>query len=422
VKKIIFVLSLVLVLVLPSMVMAGPETIIRIDSETVEFNEDLGFPFIDENYRTQVPFRATMEKYGAEVDWDGENNTAVAVKDGIVVKVPLGEKFILKNDEKIEIDSPALMKDGRIYLPIRHVIEAFGSKVEWDEAFNTVVIAEEDLDIRELLLTAYDKSNQWENFDSLMTMFMEIPIKDEEGQDQRLEIEMLMEMTAFQEPFKAKASMDMIIDFGGLKFPQNIMNMYYNIEDGKMTTYMEMPIADGQMQWVKQSQESELFENLIKDKEASMKANSESIVDVKYFGKYLDEKDRSLLRVENTTSFEAYEDLLGGYVDILTSSGKEEDQMAAEILTNMDDMIFIVYIDEDSGEIVKYEMDLGPLMKSMFDNMGDLIPKEEMGILSDLKVLMEMEILNVNEAEDFEIPEEALNAVEVEELDIPQML
>lgn len=99
-KKIVFILSLVLLLALSSVNAFADDVIINIDSTKVEFNEDLGFPFVDENNRTQVPFRATLEKYGAVVEWDQETSTAIATKDEIVVKVPIGENYILKNDEK----------------------------------------------------------------------------------------------------------------------------------------------------------------------------------------------------------------------------------------------------------------------------------------------------------------------------------
>jgi hypothetical protein len=43
------------------------------------------------------------------------------------------------------------------------------------------------------------------------------------------------------------------------------------------------------------------------------------------------------------------------------------------------------------------------------------VPAEEMEVLKSLKAVMTMEILNINSAEDFEIPEEALNAPEMSE-------
>lgn len=416
-KKFVFVLSLVLILALSSAVFADSEIIIRIDSEKVEFNEDLGFPFLDENSRTQVPFRATMEKYGADVEWDNENNMAIAKIGEITVKVPIGEKFILKNDEKIETDAAAVLKDKRTFLPIRHVVEAFGSEVHWDGKLNTVVITTEPIDAKEILLDAYAKSYDWKNFDANMKMEMTIPTPNEQGVIQNLEVVMDMKMTAFQDPLKAMASADMMMDLGEMKINQHMMDLYYSLEDNKFTMYMGMTDENGETTWFKQTQENDLFATLNKDKKENIELNKESITDVKFYGKYVDENGKILLRVENTTSFDVYQEMLGGYMEMLSSSGKQEDILAANMLANMGDITFVLYIDEETGEIVKYDMDLSSLMKSMFEGMGELLPQEGLDMLRNLKVNVEVEILNINQAKDFEIPEEALKAPEMPTLE-----
>lgn len=138
----LIVLTIILTILGLNTVFANNDNIIKISiyGEDVEFNDDLGYPFIDSNSRTQVPFRVTLEKYGAKVSWDGENNRAVAEKDGIKIEVPIGEKYIYKNGEKIENDTKALIKKGRTYLPIRVVMEAFGCEVDWNGEIRTVEI------------------------------------------------------------------------------------------------------------------------------------------------------------------------------------------------------------------------------------------------------------------------------------------
>lgn len=129
-KRIAFVLSFVLILALFSVSAFAEEIIINIDSTKVEFNDDLGFPFIDENFRTLVPFRATLEKYGAEVEWNNDTRTATASKDEIVIEIPIDENYIIKNGQEVTVDTAAKIVNGRTYLPIRPVVEAFGSEVE----------------------------------------------------------------------------------------------------------------------------------------------------------------------------------------------------------------------------------------------------------------------------------------------------
>lgn len=131
------ILRLILVFILlfilsMSVVASKNDVTIMIDSQEVEFNAASGEPFIDANGRTQVPLRVVMEQYGCRVEWDGSNNTAVITKSQTKVVVPIGQSYIMVNGETVIIDTAAVIRNGRTYLPIRAVLEAFGADVNWD--------------------------------------------------------------------------------------------------------------------------------------------------------------------------------------------------------------------------------------------------------------------------------------------------
>lgn len=113
---------------------------IILDSKQVTFNSSSGSPFIDNNNRTQVPFRQTMEAFGCSVSWDANNRIAIAEKNGITVNVPINKSYILKDGKRINNDTIAIIKDGRTYLPIRVVLEAFNAKVDWNASSNSVIV------------------------------------------------------------------------------------------------------------------------------------------------------------------------------------------------------------------------------------------------------------------------------------------
>lgn len=418
-KKSIFILSLILILTMVSAVsFAQGEVVIRIDSSNVVFDNLVGTPFIDLNNRTLVPFRVTLESYGAEVNWNSETRTAIAKKGDITIEVPIGENFILKNGEKIENDTAAVIKEEKTYLPIRKVIEAFGSEVQWDEKVKTVVITTEPIDGRKMLMDAYAKSYEWENYNMDMLMNMSMVMPSELGVG-KMDMVMNMDMTAFMKPMKVKAIANMEIDMGGEKMSQPLMEMYYAVEDDKFTTYIGMYDETGKITWVKSEVENELFTEMLDyDLEKNMELNEKSIKDVRFLGKYTDKNGRTVLKLENTTSFEAYNEIMGGYLNILSSSAKEEDLMAMEMLKNMDDITFVIYVDELTREIVSYEMDLSSFMKSILSSMSgdEAIPAEALEIFNNLEMTMEMDVMNINKAEKFEIPKEALNAPLAESL------
>ncbi|MDP3387432.1 MAG: stalk domain-containing protein [Eubacteriales bacterium] len=108
--------------------------------EYIQYDDSYGFPFIDNNDRTQVPFRITLEYFGAKVDWIPESNTAVAVLNGITVKIPIGKPYVLVNDELVYNDTISVIKNDRTYLPIRVVLESFGFELDWNSYTQTVIV------------------------------------------------------------------------------------------------------------------------------------------------------------------------------------------------------------------------------------------------------------------------------------------
>ncbi len=119
---------------------AASDIAVTIDGEKVIFSSDSGSPFIDSNGRSLVPLRITTETYGCSVYWDNENRNAIVYKDGVTVVCPIDESYIEINGERVEIDTAAVIKDGRTYLPIRCVLEAMGAAVGWENASKTVLV------------------------------------------------------------------------------------------------------------------------------------------------------------------------------------------------------------------------------------------------------------------------------------------
>lgn len=137
-KKRILALSAVLSLSMAVPAFAGIG--VMIDERTVPFSLSSGSPIIDENSRTLVPLRAAMEAFGCDVSWDEPTKTATVTKDDTTVKVPVGRSIIYVDYVPVVNDTSAKIVDGRVYLPIRAVLEAFGASVGWDEKTQSVSV------------------------------------------------------------------------------------------------------------------------------------------------------------------------------------------------------------------------------------------------------------------------------------------
>lgn len=93
-----------------------------------------------ENGRILVPIRAIGEAMGANVTWDQTNNTVIAVRDNTTVIIPLGSTTPTLNGTTINIDAAAQAVDGRILVPLRFVVEAFGGTVLWNQSMEAISI------------------------------------------------------------------------------------------------------------------------------------------------------------------------------------------------------------------------------------------------------------------------------------------
>lgn len=113
---------------------------IAIDGYIVSFDNNYGWPYINGDSRTMVPFAATMLAYGVSVSWDGKTGTASAYNSSTRVDVPIGQKYIVVNGVKQEIDTSAAIVNSRTYLPIAAVLQAFGAAVKWDGTAHMVEV------------------------------------------------------------------------------------------------------------------------------------------------------------------------------------------------------------------------------------------------------------------------------------------
>lgn len=104
--------------------------------------EELKFdtpPVIKEG-RVLIPVRAVVNALGAEVKWDQETKTVTITKDGKTITLQLESKTAIVDGQEVELDVPAGIQNGRTIVPLRFIMQAFNSNVEWDGENNTVII------------------------------------------------------------------------------------------------------------------------------------------------------------------------------------------------------------------------------------------------------------------------------------------
>jgi len=75
---------------------------------------------------TYVPYRFIGEPFGAKVEWVQQTRSVRATIGTTTIELTINSKKAIINGVPTTLQSPAIIKDGRTFVPIRFIGEAFG--------------------------------------------------------------------------------------------------------------------------------------------------------------------------------------------------------------------------------------------------------------------------------------------------------
>lgn len=88
-------------------------------------------PYV-KNSRTLAPLRFVGESLGANVNWDQKTSTVTIQGNSRAIKLKLGGTQMTVNGVVKKLDVPAQFSNGRVFVPLRAISEAFGKQVFYD--------------------------------------------------------------------------------------------------------------------------------------------------------------------------------------------------------------------------------------------------------------------------------------------------
>ena len=116
---------------------------VAINGSNIAISSSYGTPFIDSANRTMVPIRVVSENLGAKVAWDQSTQTATINGS---IKIKIGSNVIETTYGQITMDTKAVIKDSRTYIPFRFMGNALGYDVNWTDNTKTAnIITKSDL-------------------------------------------------------------------------------------------------------------------------------------------------------------------------------------------------------------------------------------------------------------------------------------
>jgi len=117
---------------------------VKVNNKVIDFPDKK--PYMVYTYqRVMIPVRFVSEALGAKVEWDINTKTLKMIRSGKTITMKLGEKQAFVNGERYLFESPAAMKDNRIFVPLRFISEIFGCNVEYFSKEKTAVITSGEL-------------------------------------------------------------------------------------------------------------------------------------------------------------------------------------------------------------------------------------------------------------------------------------
>lgn len=229
-------------------------------------------------------------------------------------------------------------------------------------------------------------------------------------QAEQLSLALTGNITYFADPLKLKAELN--ADLGQLG-AQDIV-IYMEQAGDEILTYTQMPDASGEGEWSKTSMSLSSYNDL---KESNSQfdqwiASSEDLGEEMV-------NDTATTKLQATISGASIGEVIAnsGALDSLDSLGLPID--ISGLLTNMDDFTMTYWLTEDNF-LVKSEVDLSGFFQRLIDEFIPIV--QELAALSGSEMpeytisldhlTFTTDLSAYNAAEDFQIPEEALNAID----------
>lgn len=121
---------------------------IYINNNIQSIPEDMGRAYLDKDTnRVMVPIRYISENMGAQINYyqkkEAKTSGILIGAVDVLVEIDINSTKAKVNkagiDNIVDLDSPAILYDGRTYVPIRFISETLGLSVDWKD--NSVYIS-----------------------------------------------------------------------------------------------------------------------------------------------------------------------------------------------------------------------------------------------------------------------------------------
>ncbi|KNY29150.1 copper amine oxidase N-terminal domain-containing protein [Pseudobacteroides cellulosolvens] len=327
--------------------------------------------------RTMLPFREVSVNLGVKNDndhiaWNGNDRSIALKKDDVNVSLKIGSNKATVNSVEQTLDVEPVLYNGNTYIPARFVSQAFGKKVVWDQASNSVMIREE------------------EEFNKVKSILEKSNEATKDAKTMKCSYTADMNMTIVGQKSNVKMSGDMEMDVKNF-----IMHMTSTVNMLGMSLPTEQYMADNKVytkdpmsgSWIYQEMDMEQFQ-----KQLSQQASIE-LSDKMYAGLTVDDSSKDEIILKGNIYMDSLMSQLG---DNVKGTGIEYNSVYMEM--SLDKTTYV-------PKSAKMDMSI---------TMNQTIEGSTQKIDADMK--MEMKYTDFNGDYEIKVPDEVISTAKKAEL------
>ncbi|WP_026183745.1 DUF6612 family protein [Desulfitobacterium hafniense] len=240
-----------------------------------------------------------------------------------------------------------------------------------------------------------------ESYDMDMLMNMKFSVGDEV-----LDVSMTGKGAIFQKPMKMKMVMETTIPGIGQKMT---IEQYAVQNEQEMAIYQQI-----ENNWQKIIvDDPAMMETVYMDPKDNLKLFMDHLVSAEIIG---EEKinGKDALKIKLVASGDIFDQIFQETAGDMLGLGNG--LISGDVFSQVGDMVYTIWVDKVTFDTLKCQMDLSENMRNIGKALAEEpnMPSELKDIFANAEMVMEYTILNQNSAQDFVIPEEAINAPEIE--------
>lgn len=257
-----------------------------------------------------------------------------------------------------------------------------------------------DKSAQEIVEKSFDQWYGLDNYEMDLSSNIKVSMEDE-----TLDMSTAGKLIAYQDPMKIKMVMDMTMP----GVTENIQVVQYMVEDeDQVIIYQNI-----QDTWQKRTiKDAALAETMKTDPRDNLKLFMDHLKSAEIVG---EEKigDAETVKIDLVASGEIFDEVFKSTAG--ENLGISEELYDSEIFSNIGDLLYVIWIDKNTLNTVKCQMDLSEAMKNVGSALGEQkdFPPEMKQFFENMEMSMEYTVTNHNAAEEFTIPEEAKNTQEM---------